>query len=68
MMTNYKNMSKLEPTPERLEFATHLIMKRGNKCDYCIGNDMMNCTELFTCEEGIKEWLLSEVDSNGENT
>ena len=61
-MTNYENMSKLKPTPERLEFATHLIMKRGNKCDYCVGKTIMGCREfLGSCETGIKEWLISEV-------
>ena len=62
MMSNYENMSKLSPTPERLEFATHLIMKRGNKCDYCAGKTITGCRDFFgNCETGIKEWLISEA-------
>lgn len=47
-----------------LEFAVFLkAIADGDicKCDICIYDDVMNCTEISTCTFGIEKWLKSEV-------
>jgi hypothetical protein len=56
-MTNFEAIKNMTVD----EMAFEIICNLKSYCDYCVYDGTTACGDGYNCEEGIEQWLESEV-------
>lgn len=56
-MNNYEKIKQMTVD----QFAKFLATKKPRACCLCSGQEM-GCLRMIDCKQGIKQWLLQEVE------